>query len=155
MPVKIAVSSKDSSTWPAKMRIEVDEYFDQRWHSRLSRLSLTVKMNADHGNSHKLSNRRKHMRYQKFEAALRSVPLKQRTSHTDRQYRKLPAKGATNAARELLQVMQEYGWRVTWTTGTAERVPGLWSLRCPVIQAFSPFSCRLSGRTCTHTICYH
>ena len=36
----------------------------------------------------------------------------------------------------------------TWTTGTAARVPGLWSLRCPVIQAFSVFSCRLSGRTC-------
>ena len=43
--------------------------------------------------------------------------------------------------------MQKSG--VTCTTGTAERVPGLWSLRCPVIQAFSPFSCRLNGRTCT------
>lgn len=37
----------------------------------------------------------------------------------------------------------------TSTTGTPERVPGLWSLRCPVIQAFSVFSCLLRGRTCT------
>ena len=36
----------------------------------------------------------------------------------------------------------------TCTTGTACRVPGLWSLRCPVIQAFRPLSCRRSGRTC-------
>ena len=28
------------------------------------------------------------------------------------------------------------------------RVPGLWSLRCPVIQARSPLSCLRSGRTC-------
>ena len=36
----------------------------------------------------------------------------------------------------------------TCASGTASRVPGLWSLRCPVIQAFSVFNCRLSGRTC-------
>ena len=39
----------------------------------------------------------------------------------------------------------------TCARGTASRVPGLWSLRCPVIQAFSAFSCRRSGRTCRRT----
>lgn len=43
----------------------------------------------------------------------------------------------------------------TWTTGTADLVPGLWSLRCPVIHAFNCFSCRRSGRTCTHTALKH
>lgn len=36
----------------------------------------------------------------------------------------------------------------TCTTGTAIRVPGLWSLRWPVIQARRPVSCLRSGRTC-------
>ena len=36
----------------------------------------------------------------------------------------------------------------TCTMGTDALVPGLWSLRCPVIQALSPLSWRLSGRTC-------
>ncbi len=36
----------------------------------------------------------------------------------------------------------------TSTTGTALRVPGDWSLRWPVIHAFSVFSCARSGRTC-------
>ena len=37
----------------------------------------------------------------------------------------------------------------TCSTGTAARVPGLWSFRCPVIHAFKPLSCRRRGRTCS------
>lgn len=40
----------------------------------------------------------------------------------------------------------------TCATGTAVRVPGLWSFLCPVIQAFSVLSCLLKGLTCTQRL---